>query len=375
LKKHIVLAKLFEFGGSNSHLKVLIKYFGKENMVLVLEDNSQVQYLKNIDGADGIPIKINSTLHQYAHLRYRFTTNLKELFQIIKSIFTMQILSIKYGFADITICTVDPEKYLYFLWIPFSKAVYILHSAPGKEHTPFTSYTCNMTLGNRKKIISVSNANKNLICTNWSISNKKRSFVYVVPNCIIESELSSYNHLRPDKPDNRKQYIITLGHVIEYKNPMVWLEVAKLVTAKYPHVHFVWLGNGPLWNDFKTATIGNDRISFQGAVTDPGNYLKKAMIYYQPSLSETQGIAVIEAMYNYLPCVVSDTGGLPETVKNQFNGLVVNPSIVKEHAEALSTLIDNPELRAEYGINSHKRVLEQFSFDTFKGKMDALYRN
>jgi glycosyltransferase involved in cell wall biosynthesis len=151
--------------------------------------------------------------------------------------------------------------------------------------------------------------------------------------------------------------------------------VAKLITSKYEQIHFVWLGNGPLWEDFKVATKEHGRILFKGAVTDPMSYLKGAAIYYQPSLNETQGIAVVEAMYNYLPCVVSDTGGLPETVEHQYNGIVVNPTIEKEHVEALSILIDNSELRYQYGLNSHKRYLKLFSFDTFKTKMDALFLN
>jgi glycosyltransferase involved in cell wall biosynthesis len=279
-------------------------------------------------------------------------------------------LSIKHGLADVTICVVEPEKYLYLLWIPFIKVIYILHSSPAKKHTPFTSLTCNVTIGKRKKIITVSDSNKNLICQNWGITIKKRPFVHVIYNCIIENELNIMHSVK-----NNKQYITTLGHVIPYKNPALWLAVAKLVTSKYEHVHFVWLGNGPLWNDFKVATKETDRILFKGAVTDPMSYLKEAAIYYQPSLNETQGIAVLEAMYNYLPCVVSDTGGLPETVEHQYNGIVVNPTIVKEHVDALSILIDNPKLRVEYGLNSHKRVLDLFCFDTFKTKMDALYRN
>ncbi|MHB8206954.1 glycosyltransferase family 4 protein [Mucilaginibacter sp.] len=368
MKKHIIIVDLFEFGGINSHLKTLIKYFGKSNVILVLKNKDQLSYLKNIDGAEGIQVTINSGLYPYAHLSYRFTTNIKELLQIIRSIIAIHCLSIKNGFADISISSVDPEKYLYLLWIPFAKVVYILHSTPDKRYSWFTTFTCNFTLGKRKKIITVSIANKNLICENWLISDRKKGLVDVIYNCVLGSELKYTAHKESDQLT-----ILTMGHVIEYKNPALWLEVAKQVTSRYCHVHFLWLGNGPLWDEFKVATEDCDRIFFKGAVTDPARYLKEAAVYYQPSLSETQGIAVVEAMYYYLPCVVSDTGGLPETVVHEYNGIVVNPTIIKDHVSAISTLLDNPARRVEYGLNSHQRVLDFYSFETFKAKMDALY--
>lgn len=371
MKKHIVIAKLFEFGGSNSHLKTVIKYFGKENMILILDDKNQVPFLKNIAGSNDLRVIIKPRLHKFAHLAYPSAlSNIKEFFDVLRSILSILFLSIKHGLADVTICVVEPEKYIYLLWLPFIKVVYILHSSPEKKYTHFTSFTCNIMIGKRKRIITVSNSNKNLIYQNWSIRTKKKPFVHVIYNCIIENELNITHSAK-----NNRQHIITLGHVIPYKNPALWLKVAKLVTSKYEQIQFVWLGNGPLWDDFKNATEGNDRIWFKGAVTDPMKYLKEAIIYYQPSLNETQGIAVVEAMYNHLPCVVSDTGGLPETVEHQYNGIVVNPTIVKEHVEALSILIDNSELRYEYGLNSHKRYLNLFSFDSFQTKMDALYHN
>ena len=62
MKKHIIITKLFEFGGSNEHLKALIKYFGKENIILLLEDTSQLAYLKNIESTDGLQVKIKSNI-------------------------------------------------------------------------------------------------------------------------------------------------------------------------------------------------------------------------------------------------------------------------------------------------------------------------
>lgn len=369
-KKHIIIAKLFEFGGSNSHLKALIKYLGKENIILLLENEDQLPYLKNLGDTTGIIVKIKQQLHGCAHLSNYFTTNIKELFKILKSVFAIQLLSFKYSYASVTICSVEPEKYLYLLWLPWGKVYYILHSTPNKNHTPFTSYTCNTNLSKRKRIITVSQSNKQLICENWDIANKEK-FVNVIYNCLLNDNL---NHVKTQTTkSNNKQHIVTMGHVINYKNPHVWLDVAKLVTSKYSNAIFIWLGDGPLLKEFKDATKMLDNIRFEGYKADTDMYLKSACIYYQPSLQETHGIAVIEAMANQLPCVTSNAGGLPESVQHQFNGLLLNAMDKQGQANAILTLLNDPNLSKQYGINGYLKYNELFSYESFKLNMDALY--
>lgn len=369
--KHIIIVKLFEFGGSNSHLKALIKYLGKENIILLLENEDQLLYLKTLGDTAGIIIKIKQKLHGYANLSNRFTTNIKELFQILRSVFAIQLLCFKYGNASVTICSVEPEKYLYLLWLPLSKVYYILHSTPNKKHTRFTSYTSNTNLGKHKRIITVSQSNKQLICKNWDIAHNKEKYVNVVYNCLLTVES---NYIKTQTTiSNNQQHIITMGHVINYKNPYVWLDVAKLVTSKYSNAIFVWLGDGPLLKEFKDATKMLDNIRFEGYKADTDTYLKSACIYYQPSLQETHGIAVVEAMANKLPCVTSDAGGLPESVQHQFNGLLLSPTDVQGQANAISTLLNDADLCRQYGLNGYLKYNELFSFESFKSNMDALY--
>jgi glycosyltransferase involved in cell wall biosynthesis len=368
LRKHIILTKLYEFGGSNAHLKTLIAYLGAENVLLVIEDESQLAHLHNIEATNKVKIKIQPGIHPHAHLQYKFTTNLKEFFFIVRSIIVLQTLSALNGFADITICATEPEKHLYLLWMPFSRVYYILHTTPVKRYTSFTPYTCNHTLGKRKKIITVSNANKKNLCQNWEIAPDMQSFVIVVYNCI--SMDSTHSDIR--REPNIKM-ITTLGQLIDYKNPATWLEVAKRITAARPQACFEWLGNGPLFDYYAQATCDDDRITFRGLVNQPGEYFKKTAIYYQPSLYETHGIAVVEAMSYSLPCVVSNIGGLPESVEDGYNGCLVGATDIMEQVSAIVGLIDDDELSQQYGRNSRTKYLHSFTYDAFERKMDEVY--
>jgi len=367
--KHIIFTKLFDFSGSNTHLRALIKVLGPQNVLLVLEDEHEVKFLEKVDESGLVSYKIKTNLCGYAHLQYRWTTNLKEAFRLLKSVFYIQLLSIRHGLADITVCAVEPEKHLYFFWAPFCKVYYILHTTPNKRYTSFTSYTCNRKLGNRKKIITVSQSNKSLISKNWEIAEKKQSYINVVYNCVTEAAGGGPIKRNAIAPT----YVITMGHVIGYKNPETWLKVAKAVTAARLQVAFIWLGNGPLLDKYQSEVTNQEQIFFKGAVSNTDDYLKMAHIYYQPSFYETHGIAVVEAMSQSLPCVVSNVGGLPESVRQDYNGYLVEPDDVSQHVEAILKLVDNADLRHSLGKNSFTRFEEKFSFEQFKTKLNQIY--
>jgi glycosyltransferase involved in cell wall biosynthesis len=163
-------------------------------------------------------------------------------------------------------------------------------------------------------------------------------------------------------------------HVIEYKNPGVWLEVARAVTKSCQNVRFIWGGNGPLLSMFKDITAEDDLIHFIGLVDDTTIRFQTSTIYYQPSLIETQGIAVLEAMLYRLPSVVSRVGGLPESIEHNYNGILVNPTDVQEHTKALIELLDNEGIRNYFGSNSYKKYLDCFSPQAFELNLDKVYK-
>lgn len=367
-RKHIIIVKLFEFSGTNTHLKALLALWGEANIILVLEDEAQLAYLNGLGLSISVKTKIYRNLYGYAHLRYRFTTNLKELFFLVRSIFAIQLLSLRHGFADVTISAIEPEKYLYMFWMPFAKVFYILHTAPNGCYTLFTSYTCNRRLNNRRSLVTVSKSNADLVCEAWQISHTKRKFVHMVYNCVVEN-------MPPvlDRKMEPKLNVLTMGHLVPYKNPYIWLDVAKAVTAARGDISFTWLGNGPLLDELRKASAGLTTIMFPGAVANPASFLADATVYYQPSLHETHGIGVIEAMHYGLPCVVSNVGGMPESVEHHYNGLLVEPNDVTAHTNAILTLLDDKEFRKRAGENSYHRSNELFSFNKFEEEMNFVY--
>jgi glycosyltransferase involved in cell wall biosynthesis len=369
-KRHIVIAKLFDSGGMNTHFATLSHYLGAESMIVILESEEQRDFLQQISPAEFRAVYVIPALHHFAHLEYRLTTNVKEAFLVLRSMARILGLSLANGIADITISAAEPEKYLYFLWLPFLRVIYILHSEPKILMSRFTRFTCNRRLGRRKRLITVSDSMKRAICTAWQLAAGKKNFISVIHNCILEDKEEGGDKSARAPGQLR---VTTLGHVDQRKNPATWLEVAKLVTRDHPETEFVWLGNGALLEEYRILTDGIDRIIFQGKVKDVQTWLHKTTVYYQPSLVEPHGIATVEAMSAGLPCVVARTGGLSESVEDGVNGNVVEPTDVPAHVSAIENLLKDAALREYYGENSLKRFRDLFTYPSFKEKMDEVY--
>ena len=91
--------------------------------------------------------------------------------------------------------------------------------------------------------------------------------------------------------------------------------------------------------------------------------------------SESFGVAVLEASSCGKPVIVSNVGGLPEVVEDGRTGIVIEPMDANSLAEALSFLIENPEVRTEMGNNGRMRVLQKYDWKDSVEQMITIYKS
>ncbi|MFC1711795.1 glycosyltransferase family 4 protein [Patescibacteria group bacterium] len=83
-----------------------------------------------------------------------------------------------------------------------------------------------------------------------------------------------------------------------------------------------------------------------------------------PSLvSEPFGRVPLEAAMFKKPVIATMSGGLKETVKNNFNGLLIARNDVFKLTEAIKILKENSKLRKKLGQNNFRHVLKSFSVE------------
>jgi len=119
----------------------------------------------------------------------------------------------------------------------------------------------------------------------------------------------------------------------------------------------------------------NPRIHFTGYRNDATALVGACDIAVMPSV-EREGLpkAILEAMAQSIPAVVTHVGGLPELVIDGECGLVVPPRNSDALRAALTRLAADPSLRKKMGIAARQRVEGEFNFSRTLAKTLALYR-
>lgn len=88
--------------------------------------------------------------------------------------------------------------------------------------------------------------------------------------------------------------------------------------------------------------------------------------------AESFGLVGLEAMLARKPLIASNLGGLKEIVLNNATGYLVDPLDDKALADALIKLMDNPQLRNEFGESGYNRAKQQFSLQNYLNGINSV---
>ena len=101
--------------------------------------------------------------------------------------------------------------------------------------------------------------------------------------------------------------------------------------------------------------------------------LASSDVFVQPSLAESIPNATKEAQYLGIPAVGSNVGGIPEIIEHGKTGLLVQPGDAAALADAVNSLLDDPEMAKRLAEAARRRVIERFSSDALAPIYDEFY--
>jgi glycosyltransferase involved in cell wall biosynthesis len=158
------------------------------------------------------------------------------------------------------------------------------------------------------------------------------------------------------------------------------LEAAAELKPQYPDLKVMVAGDGFERPELArlAADLGiGDAVTFLGWVpnVELPPYYRAAAVSVIPSLEEGFGIPAAEAMGCEVAVVASDAGGLPEVVENGVTGLVVPRGDSKALAEAIGSLLADPQRRRRMGQAGRERALRLFDWDRSAEQFEEIYRD
>ena len=373
MERVLVIADFDATGGTGTYLKRVLPYLVERFEVrLALHHNQRsnplIPYLKTL----GVAISDDFVL--FPKVDY-----------FLNRVFRRLGLSLFYLFARDTIARLRLEKtyrpasifisqgggcnYFSFLLsrLPCAIVTHSLFTSPisqTKGYRPYLKFYRGID-NKTKRICCVSKYAKDLFDQNI-LGGALSDISTVVPNFGTEPTVT-----RRDRTGSLT--VLTIGHVIAYKNPETWMMVAMDISRRYPNaVRFVWAGSGDSLREMRERSAGRPDIAFIGFVDETDRLYSESDIYFQPSVWESQGISVVEAMAYGLPCVVSSAGGLPESVEDGINGFVRDPYDASGFADAIAELIDHPKTREQQGNNGIVKFHTEFTKERWESRMNEV---
>lgn len=167
--------------------------------------------------------------------------------------------------------------------------------------------------------IFVSEAGKKSYVQEFRIDEEKAKVVYNgVP---ISRQLPAVEkHIH--KPVN----ILYIGRLVKTKGVQLLIEAICRLRMEGIEPELTIVGDGEYRSALeKKANESHisDFVHFEGQQTDIGLYLTRSDIFVYPSVcQEVFGISIVEAMSYGIPCVGNQVGGIPEIIKNGYNGFL-----------------------------------------------------
>lgn len=163
--------------------------------------------------------------------------------------------------------------------------------------------------------------------------------------------------------------MITVSRLVERKGHDVTLKAIRQVIKHIPNLKYLICGDGPYRGELERLVIkyGLDSlVVFTGGITDQELHqlYECSDIFIMPSRDikekgdvEGFGIVFLEANYYRLPVIAGNSGGIPDAVKDQVTGYLVDPMDDIEIANRIEELVLNEKLAEEMGNNGHDWVI------------------
>jgi glycosyltransferase involved in cell wall biosynthesis len=200
------------------------------------------------------------------------------------------------------------------------------------------------------------------------------SYKYVVIKNGIE--ISDFASSRKRQDNSQYPIIGHLGRLAGEKGQAYLIEAMRYLKTDFPQVTLLVGGSGILQEELKNyakALSVENKIRFLGNIENSIEFFSNIDIYVHPSLYESQGLAIMEAMASKKPVIATDVGGISDLVKHNQTGILVPPRDAKALADAIINLIQDATLAKNLAEGGFERISREYSADNMVKNYQNLY--
>lgn len=220
--------------------------------------------------------------------------------------------------------------------------------------------------------------NSNVGLRAYDIPKKKRTLIY-----------NGFNEQRfervVDKDEKKKTMNIATKYVVAMfaafwrnKDWETYLSTAKKIVANRKDITFLAVGAGNTWEEHNKMIADEERelVRMLGRRDDVDELLQICDLTVLTS-NHGEGVSnsIMESMAWGVPVIATNSGGTPEIIKDEENGLLLDRNDADLLAEKILRLIDNENTRIKLSKNAAETVRSRFMLDTMTQKYINLYNS
>lgn len=233
-------------------------------------------------------------------------------------------------------------------------------------------------LQNADALLSVSQYTANLTKELFSL---QRNFT-VIPNSIDIDKFSF-----DDEIEIQENTILYFGTLIRKKGllelPLIFNEIykknhkARLILIGRDSADII-SGNSSTWQMmqslFDKEALQN--VNYMGSVAyaEIKQHISAATVCVFPTFAEALPVSWIEAMAMQKAIVASDIGWATEVIDDCVDGFLSHPKNHNLFADRILELLDNPNLRAQFGSAAREKVIQKFSIEVVAKQSANFYQ-
>lgn len=174
-----------------------------------------------------------------------------------------------------------------------------------------------------------------------------------------------------------KPFILgTVGTLNYQKGIQYLIRALPKVLKEFPQTKLIVVGEGAYKDHLKKLAKKmklQKFVEFTGFIKDVEAEMIKFDIYVQPSLSESFGLAVVQAMSVGLPVVATNTGGLPEVVTAGKTGILVEAGKPEALSMGILELLRDHTKAKEMAKLASKDVKIKFNLKEMVSDTERIY--
>jgi glycosyltransferase involved in cell wall biosynthesis len=168
------------------------------------------------------------------------------------------------------------------------------------------------------------------------------------------------------------------GRLTRQKGFDILIHAMKIVKERQLPVYVLIAGKGPLQKSLQNLINQNnisDRVKLIGFLNNPLPFLKSIWALILPSRREGMPNAVLEAMALHKPVIASNIEGINEVIEHKVNGFLFQKNDIQGLADAIHTLVTQPELAFNLGYRAHQLIQKKFSTEKMILSLEDFFYN